>query len=307
MAAPTGRTGILKDTEQMTAYAGLLHRETAMQVLTLSLHGETYAIEAHHVREILDPVPVTDVPGAPRALNGLINVRGKVVPLLDLCLKLGMKPSSPTIDTRFIVVEAPVAGMPTIVGVRADRVYEMAELAADALETTPQIGMRVRGSYVRCIGKRSGEFVVVLDLEAILRQEQGEPGVVNRRRHKRLKVALSCSIDIGDQTVPARIADISEGGALVVGFPIQPQGKQGHIRIEDVAESLAFGVVDCRDGALRMKFEPGGTASLVALVQRLEMAAGNTQGNTNRWQNQAGSAAANSPHGTANRTMVHAA
>jgi len=170
----------VKDADQMNAIAGTHGQKATLQVLTLALLGETYAIEARHVREILDVVPVTDVPGAPAEVNGLINVRGKVVPLLDLCLKLGMKPSPPSIDTRFIVVEAPVAGMPAIVGLRADRVYEMAELAGDALEDTPQIGMRVPGSFVRCIGKRAGDFVVVLNLETILRTEGNGAEFVNR-------------------------------------------------------------------------------------------------------------------------------
>jgi purine-binding chemotaxis protein CheW len=153
----------------MNAVAGKHGLAPPMQVLTLSLQGEIFALDAHHVREILDPVPVTDVPGAPNSLNGLINVRGKVVPLLDLCLKLGMQPTPPTIDTRFIVVEVPVRDAPTIVGVRADRVFEMTELPRDALEDAPQIGMRVSSQFVRCIGKRAGDFLVVLDLESIMR------------------------------------------------------------------------------------------------------------------------------------------
>jgi purine-binding chemotaxis protein CheW len=153
----------------MNASVGHHDQKPPLQVLTLSLRGETFALEARHVREILDPVPVTDVPGVSRDLNGLINVRGKVVPLIDLCLKLDMEPSPPSIDTRFIVVEVPVAGVPTMAGVRADRVYEMTELAGDALEETPPIGMRLPAAYVRCIGKRTGEFLVVLDLEALIR------------------------------------------------------------------------------------------------------------------------------------------
>jgi purine-binding chemotaxis protein CheW len=244
-----------------------------MQVLTLSLHGETYAIEARHVREILDPVAVTEVPGAPRELNGLINVRGKVVPLIDLCIKLGLKPSPRSIDTRFIVVEAPIAGVNLIVGLRADRVYEMAEFGADALEETPQIGMRVRSAFVHCIGKRAGEFVVVLDLAAILRIDAEPPSVIRGANRERFDVSLSCSIDIGNQTVQARVVNISASGALVRGFPSQPQGSLGRISIEGLADSLAFRVVECRDGDVRMEFDAGAPPSLVALVQRLEEAA----------------------------------
>jgi purine-binding chemotaxis protein CheW len=138
-----------------------------LQVLTLGLQDEIFAIEARHVREILDVVPVTEVPGAHPFVAGLINVRGKVVPLADLRLKLGMELRPPTIDTRIIVVEIEIGGEPVSVGLRADRVYEIAEMTAGSLEDTPRIGMRWRSEYVRCIGKRGGEFLIVLDLEGI--------------------------------------------------------------------------------------------------------------------------------------------
>src|SRR5271169_2244063 len=73
-------------------------------VLTLALQGETFAVEAARVREILDQIPITDVPGADRFVNGLINVRGRVVPLADLRLKFNMEQRPPTIDTRIVVI-----------------------------------------------------------------------------------------------------------------------------------------------------------------------------------------------------------
>jgi purine-binding chemotaxis protein CheW len=136
----------------------------AMEVLTLGLQGEIFAIEAGNVREILDLVPVTEVPGALPFVKGLINVRGKVVPLADLRLKLGMQPHPPTIDSRIIVVEVAIAGELCIVGLRADKVYEITEVAANSLEDAPQIGMRWRSEFVRCIGKRGGDFLIVLDI-----------------------------------------------------------------------------------------------------------------------------------------------
>jgi purine-binding chemotaxis protein CheW len=133
-------------------------------VLTLALQGETFAIEAARVREILDQIPITDVPGADRFVNGLINVRGRVVPLADLRLKFYMEQRPPTIDTRIVVVEIDIDGEPTIVGIRADKVYEVAELEASALEETPRIGLRWRPEFITCIGKRNGDFIAVLDI-----------------------------------------------------------------------------------------------------------------------------------------------
>ncbi len=257
----------------MNAIAGG-HVRAKLEVLTLALHGETFALDALQVREILDPVPVTDVPGAPHFLNGLINVRGKVVPLLDLCVKLGMQPSAVSIDTRIIVVEVPVGGVPTVVGVRADRVFEMTQLAADAQEDAPPIGLRVRPAFVRCIGKRAGEFLIVLDLEAILRTEPKSADITNRRRHKRLKVSIPCRIELDGQATAARIADLSEGGAAVVGFPGAPQAGQGTIAIGGLADAMPCRVVDFQQGTLRLQFVPGGHPALSALVRRLEQEVG---------------------------------
>ncbi len=139
----------------------------SLEVLTLGLQDEVFALEAIYVREILDLVPVTEVPNGDPFVGGLINVRGKVVPLADLRLKFGMALTPPTIDTRIIVIEVAIDGNPTIIGLRADKVYEITEVAAAALEETPRIGMRWRPDYIRCIGKRGADFIVVLDIDRI--------------------------------------------------------------------------------------------------------------------------------------------
>ena len=138
-----------------------------LEILTLGLQGEIFALEAACVREILDLVPITEVPNSQPFVNGLINVRGKVVPLADLRLKFGMELRPPTIDTRIVVIETAIDGDPVLVAIRADKVYEITEVAASALEETPRIGMRWRPDYIRCIGKRGADFIVVLDIERI--------------------------------------------------------------------------------------------------------------------------------------------
>src|SRR5581483_7142025 len=130
-----------------------------LEVLTLELEGATFAVEAVQVREILDLINVTEVPLAQPFVNGLINVRGKVVPLADLRLKLGMEPKPPTLDTRIVVMEIELAGEPIMVGIRADKVREVTDLAASALEETPKIGMRWQPEFIRCIGKQGDDFV----------------------------------------------------------------------------------------------------------------------------------------------------
>jgi purine-binding chemotaxis protein CheW len=138
-----------------------------LEVLTLDLEGEMFAIEAAHVREILDLVPITDVPHGPPFANGLINVRGKVVPLADLRLRFGMTPKPPTQDTRIVVLELEFEGEPIIAGIRADKVHEVVEVAASSLQDTPKVGMKWRPEFIRCIGQRGDDFMVVLDIARV--------------------------------------------------------------------------------------------------------------------------------------------
>lgn len=138
-----------------------------LEVLTLDLQGETFAIEAVRVREILDLVPITEVPGAPSFASGLINMRGRVIPLADLRLKLGMAPTPPTIDSRIVVLDIELEGEPITVGMIADKVNEVTELAAATVEDAPRIGLQWRPEFIRCIGKRTGNFIIVLNVEAI--------------------------------------------------------------------------------------------------------------------------------------------
>lgn len=146
------------------------------EVLTFDLEGEILAVDAREVREILDLAPVARVPGARRFADGLINVRGQIVPLADLRLKFGMATPPPTIDTRVVVVETRVDGEATAVGLLADRVREVAELAPEAIASTPDIGLRLRSEYLRGIGKRGGELILLIDLENILASTGARPG-----------------------------------------------------------------------------------------------------------------------------------
>ncbi|MGE5477935.1 MAG: chemotaxis protein CheW [Bacteroidales bacterium] len=134
-----------------------------LEVVTLGLDGEIFAIDAGIVHEILEMVPVTRVPGAKPFVGGLLNVRGKVVPLADPRVRFGMECRPPTIDSRILVLEMDLDGEPTIVGLLADKVYEVTEVAASALEETPRIGMRWPPHLIRCVGKRGEDFIIVLE------------------------------------------------------------------------------------------------------------------------------------------------
>ncbi|HVI51879.1 MAG TPA: chemotaxis protein CheW [Candidatus Sulfotelmatobacter sp.] len=139
----------------------------SFEALTFGLQSEIFALDAEIVREILDVIPVTLVPGAQSFVPGLINVRGKVVPLADLRVRFGMALSEPTQDTRIVVVELELRGEATIVGLLADKVYEVTEISGASIEEAPEIGMNWQADFIKGIGKRGGDFIFIPDIERI--------------------------------------------------------------------------------------------------------------------------------------------
>lgn len=138
-----------------------------MQALTIGLADEVFAVEADSVREILDVVPITEVPTAPAFISSLINVRGRIVPLADLRVAFGMERTPPDKDTRIVVMEITVDGHPVLAAILADRVHDVSDIAAAAIEEAPKVGMRWRPDYVRGIGKRGDAFIIIPDMGRI--------------------------------------------------------------------------------------------------------------------------------------------
>lgn len=145
--------------------------ETAMKALTLRLQDELFAVEAGSVREILDLVPITEVPNASPFVGGLINVRGRVVPLADLRVIFGMDRPEPDQDTRIVVMEIDIDGEPTIAGILADKVYDVTDIEAASVEEAPKVGMRWRPEFIKGIGKRNGGFIIIPNLERIFQTQ----------------------------------------------------------------------------------------------------------------------------------------
>jgi len=142
--------------------------ESSRQVLMLGLAGEMFALDATQVREILDPIPVTRVPGAQPYVSSVLNVRGKVIPLADLRVRFGMPPATITPDSRFIVLEIDLADEPTTIGIVADKVYEVTDLDTSTLQKAPPIGMRWRPEFIAAIAKWKDEFIIVPNMKQIL-------------------------------------------------------------------------------------------------------------------------------------------
>jgi purine-binding chemotaxis protein CheW len=139
-----------------------------MQVVMVGLGDEKFALDASLVREIIDPVPVTRVAGARPFVPSVINVRGNVIPLADLRVRFGMPQTENSADTRIVVIEIDIDNEPVLVGLTADKVYEVTEISRNDAQQTPRVGMHWRPEFIRFITKWREEFVVVPNMERIL-------------------------------------------------------------------------------------------------------------------------------------------
>ncbi|WP_454758502.1 chemotaxis protein CheW [Caulobacter segnis] len=138
-----------------------------IEALTFDLYGETFALEAGLVREVLDLLPETGVPGAPAFVNAVINFRGRVIPLIDLRVAFDMDAREPTIDSRIVVIEHALDGEPTLIGLRADKVHEVTTINREITEEAPRVGLRWRADFIRLLARRDGDVIVIPDLDQI--------------------------------------------------------------------------------------------------------------------------------------------
>ena len=142
------------------------------QYLTFFIRGEEYAVGILRVREILEYETVTRVPTTPSHVRGVVNLRGAVMPVIDLAAKFGHGESVPARTTCIVVVETrlrdELANTLTTVGIMADAVSEVVDIAAEAIEPPPPFGTHVRIDFLIGMGKLEGRLVLVLDIDSIL-------------------------------------------------------------------------------------------------------------------------------------------
>lgn len=142
------------------------------QYLTYKLDQETFALDISKVREVLDFTTITKVPRTPDFMRGVINLRGSVVPVVDLRLKFGMTASEKTVHTCIIIVEVSVDEEKTILGVLADSVQEVLDVEAGRIEPPPRIGTRLNTEFIRGMGRRDNHFLIILDVDKIFSLNQ---------------------------------------------------------------------------------------------------------------------------------------
>jgi len=141
------------------------------QYLTFQLGEEVFAIDVANVREILEFTTVTKVPKTPEYMRGVINLRGSVVPVVDMRQKFGMSSTEKTINTCIVVVEVAYGNEDIVMGALVDSVQEVFELEADNIEPAPRIGTRVKTEFIKGMGKRDDRFIIILDSSKVFSAE----------------------------------------------------------------------------------------------------------------------------------------
>ncbi len=148
--------------------------EEATQHLTFKLDEEVFAVDISKVREVLEYTTVTKVPQTPDFMKGVINLRGHVVPVIDLRLKFGMTEAKKTVNTCIIIVEVTLDGDSTVLGALADSVQEVFDFEADQIEPAPKIGTRLNTDFIKGMGKRDEQFIMILDIDKVFSSEELE-------------------------------------------------------------------------------------------------------------------------------------
>jgi purine-binding chemotaxis protein CheW len=138
------------------------------QYLTFFLADEEYAVNIQKVKEIIEYSSVTKVPKVPRWIRGVINLRGNVVPVVDLAVRFGLDERPTTKTTCIVIVEVQQESENTVMGVIADAVNQVIELNPGDIEQPPAFGTRVRLEYLAGMGKLGKKFALILNIDRVL-------------------------------------------------------------------------------------------------------------------------------------------
>lgn len=141
-------------------------RDTS-QYLSFKLDEEVFALDISKVREVLEYTEITRIPRMPDFMCGVINLRGGVVPVVDMRVKFGMAEAEKTINTCIIITEVEMDGTETIIGAMADSVSEVFDLDTSKVEPPPSIGSQVKADFLKGMGKHDDQFLLLLDIDRV--------------------------------------------------------------------------------------------------------------------------------------------
>lgn len=143
-------------------------KSAAGKYLTFALAREEYGVPVLKVREIIKMMDITGVPQVPEHVKGVINLRGKVIPIVDLRLKFGLPSAEYTDRTCIIVVEVDLAGRRVMLGVIVDHVSEVLNISKEEIEPMPEVGTRFDAEYLKGVAKVKGTVKLLLELDTVL-------------------------------------------------------------------------------------------------------------------------------------------
>jgi purine-binding chemotaxis protein CheW len=146
--------------------------EMDTQYLTFTLRDELFAVNISKVREVIEFTTVNQIPGMPEYMRGVINLRGAVVPVMDLREKFGIGATEKDVNTCVIITEVYMDGEIIVLGALADAVEEVFDLLPDQIEPAPSIGTTVDTSYIEGMGKKGEDFVILLDMDKVFSSEE---------------------------------------------------------------------------------------------------------------------------------------
>jgi purine-binding chemotaxis protein CheW len=138
------------------------------QYVTFSLMGEEYALQIGHVREIVAYEPITSIPSMPPVVRGVMNLRGNVVPVIDLPVKFGLAPTALGAGAYIVVLELSWSGESVRLGLLTPELGRVIEVTEDQIKPVPDFGTRIQSEYLRGVGQFDSRFVLFLDTERLL-------------------------------------------------------------------------------------------------------------------------------------------
>ena len=142
--------------------------EAPEQYLTFSLHGEMFAVGILNVKEIIEYGNLTEIPMMPTFIRGVINLRGSVVPVIDLSCRFGNQVTEISKRTCIVIVEVQDGEFRHDIGIMVDAVSEVIEIPAGEIEPPPSFGAKIRADFIHGMGKVAGKFVIILNIVKVL-------------------------------------------------------------------------------------------------------------------------------------------
>ncbi len=144
----------------------------ARQYLTFTLAGDLYGVDIAQVSEVMDCIPITRIPGTPDFLLGIINLRGKALPVVDLRLKFNLETTKRTVSTCIIITEVEVESEKTMMGALADSVQEVFEIQRKDIEPPPKMGAKINTEFIQGMARHDNKFIIIMDVNKVLSTEE---------------------------------------------------------------------------------------------------------------------------------------